>query len=246
VVVSFSPVVVTYNVRLGLDGGLAAVGDALATLEPDIVCLQEIGVRWQMGECVDQPAALAARLGFAHVAFAGALTDARGGRFGVAVLSRRGLRSVSVALLPRAADEQRVLLQVALDTHPPIHVFNTHLSIHEPERMLQAARVAEAVGQVEGPTLLLGDFNDLPESAVLETLRRAAPVGAPPLWDLFDETGEGDPLTFSVKAPNRRIDYLLCGGGFLPEGCRVLTGVRTSDHFPLVGAVSLAAHPPVA
>jgi endonuclease/exonuclease/phosphatase family metal-dependent hydrolase len=237
----------TYNVRLGIETSLTALGDALAEHgAPDILALQEIGVRWRMGDRVDQPATLAARLGLPYHAFAGALTDDRGGRFGVALLSRLPILNTDFALLPRLDDEQRVLLRVTLDTHPPIHVFNTHLSIHEPERLLQAARVAETVGQVEGPTLLLGDFNDLPQSAVLETLRRAAPVGAPPLWDLFDETGEGDPLTFSVKAPNRRIDYLLCGGGFLPEGCRVLTGVRTSDHFPLVGAVSLAAHPPVA
>lgn len=232
---SFSPVVVTYNVRLGLDGGLAAVGDALATLEPDIVCLQEIGVRWQMGECVDQPAALAARLGFAHVAFAGALTDARGGRFGVAVLSRRGLRSVSVALLPRAADEQRVLLQVALDTTPVLNVWTTHLSIFEAEREDQALRIRDELARCVGPTVLAGDFNDVPASRTLAVLREARLADGAPMTDLFDACGTGDPLTFSVRAPNRRIDYLLAGGGLGAGPTRVAREIPTSDHFPVVG-----------
>lgn len=232
---SFAPVVVTYNVRLGLDGGLAAVGDALATLDADIVCLQEIGVRWQMGECVDQPAVLAARLGFAHVAFAGALTDARGGRFGVAVLSRRGLRSVGFALLPRAADEQRVLLQVALDTAPRLNVWTTHLSIFETEREDQALRIREELARCDGPTLLAGDFNDVPASRTLAILRGAPLADGTPMTDLFDACGTGDPLTFSVRAPNRRIDYLLAGGGLGAGPTRVAREISTSDHFPVVG-----------
>lgn len=237
----------TYNVRLGIETSLGELGDAVWALgAPDLLALQEIGVHWRMGERVDQPAQLAARLGLPYHAFAGALTDDAGGRFGVALLSRRPFLNVDFALLPRLEDEQRVLLHVTLDTAPRVHVFNTHLSIHAPERALQAARVAESVARVAGPTLVLGDFNDLPESDVLRALRSAAPQGAGPLRDLFDETGAGDPLTFSVKNPNRRIDYLLCGGGFEPQGARVVQAVRTSDHFPLVGSVSLAAHAPVA
>lgn len=237
----------TYNVRLGIETSLGALADAVAAHgAPDLLALQEIGVRWRMGERVDQPAVLAARLGLPYHAFAGALTDDAGGRFGVALLSRLPVLHADFALLPRLEDEQRVLLRVTLDTEPRVHVFNTHLSIHAPERALQAARVAESVALVEGPTLVLGDFNDLSDSPVLATLRAASPAGAAPLRDLFDDVGVGDPLTFSVKAPNRRIDYLLCGGGFEPEACRVLGDVRTSDHFPLVGRVSLPDHPPVA
>jgi len=241
--VSFSPVVVTYNIRLGLDGGLAALGDALSTLAPDVVCLQEVGVRWQMGECVDQPAVLAARLQCPHVAFAGALTDARGGRFGVAVLSKRGFRSVSVALLPRAADEQRVILQVALDTTPALNVWTTHLSIFEAEREDQARRIREELGRCAGPTVLAGDFNDVPTSATLATLRGAQLADGAGLVDLFDACGTGDPLTFSVRAPNRRIDYVLAGGDLGAGPTRVAREVQTSDHFPVVAEVRSTAAP---
>lgn len=234
----------TYNIRLGIETSLADVGQAVtAAGPPDLLALQEIGVRWQMGERVDQPAVLAAHLGLPYHAFAGALTDANGGRFGVALLSRRRLLSVDVALLPRLDDEQRVLLHAVLDTRPRIHVFNTHLSIHAPERLLQARRLAEALTHVDGPTLVLGDFNDLPGSEVHTAIRERGPGGAGPLTDVFDAKGRGGPLTFSVKQPNRRIDYLLCGGGFVPLSARVRTEMRASDHFPLVGAVRLPANP---
>lgn len=238
---SFSSVVVTYNVRLGLDGGLDALGDALAPLDPDVVCLQEVGVRWQMGECVDQPAVLAARLRCPHVAFAGALTDVRGGRFGVAILSKRGFRSVSTALLPRAADEQRVLLHVALDTAPALNVFTTHLSIFEAEREVQASRIREELARCTGPTVLAGDFNDVPGSPTVAALRDAHLADGTGLVDLFDAGGAGDPLTFSVRAPNRRIDFVLAGGGLRAGQARVAREVRTSDHFPVIADVRSTA-----
>lgn len=225
----------TYNVRLGLETSLAEVADAVAAAGvPDLLALQEIGVSWQMGERVHQPAYLADRLGMPYRAFAGALTDAEGGRFGVALLSKFPLKSVDFTLLPQAADERRVLLHAVVATRPAVHVFNTHLSVYEAERLPQARLVAAAVGACAGPVVLMGDFNDRPGTPALAELGRG-------LTDLFDTCGTGDPLTFSVRNPNRRIDYLLCGGGLSPAGpCRVVTEARASDHFPLAGGVAWA------
>ena len=235
----------TYNIRLGIESSLAEVGFcAAAGGSPDLLALQEVGVRWQMGEPVDQPAVLAEQLGLPYSAFAGALTDRSGGRFGVALLSRWPLLSVDVALLPRLEDEQRVLLHVLVDSEPRIHVFNTHLSIHAPERLLQARRLAETLAHVRGPTLVMGDFNDLPGSEVHETIRAGVdqgPGAGQALVDLFDAKGEGAPLTFSVREPNRRIDYLMCGGGLRPLSARVRCEAEASDHFPLIGTVDFPA-----
>ena len=225
----------TYNIRLGLDGpDLASLAAAVrAAGVPDLLALQEIGVGWRMGEPVDQPAVLAAALDLPYHAFAGALTDDAGGRFGVALLSRWPLCAVDVSLLPLEVDEQRVALRVAVDTEPRLWIVNTHLSIRAPERLRQAERVGRLFAECPGPRVLMGDLNDTPDGPALAAL--AAHGGG---VDLFDAGGEGPPLTFSVKQPNRRIDYLRCAGGLVPSGpARVLTDVRTSDHFPLVGAV---------
>ncbi len=231
----------TYNVRLGIETSLEALAAAIrAEGAPDVLALQEIGVRWRMGEPIDQPAYLARALGLPFHTFAGALTDAEGGRFGIAVLSRFPLAAADVSLLPMETDEQRVALRVTLHTSPAVHLVNTHLSVNGPERLRQAERVSRLLAECDGPRLLMGDMNDVPDSPVVSTLRAG-------LTDLFDATGMGDPLTFSVKSPNRRIDYLMAGGGLMPSGpTRVSRGVRTSDHFPLRGKVAWGAPPPVA
>lgn len=234
---------VTYNIRLGIETSIGALAEAVAALGPvDVLALQEIGVRWRMGERIDQPAFLAQCLDMPYHAFAGALTDDTGGRFGVALVSRLPFASVDFTLLPRLDDEQRVLLHVVLDTTPRIHVFNTHLSILPTERALQAGRVAAAVAAVDGPVLVLGDFNDLPDSEVLACLRGVGPTNADrprPMVDVFGAVGDGDALTFSVRHPNRTIDYVLCDDACAPLFARVALETRTSDHFPLLARVGV-------
>ena len=234
----------TYNIRLGIETSLKSVADAILSLGvPDLLALQEIGVDWRMGERLDQPAALCMALALPFHAFAGALTDDDGGRFGVALLSRFPLRSVDVALLPRERDEQRVALRICLDTEPAVWVMNTHLSVHEPERIRQAAAVRRLALATTGPVIVMGDFNDASDSEVLNVLRGDPPNGLV-LTDAFDATGLGPPETFSVARPHRRIDYVLSGRGLLPTGAaRVAREVTASDHFPLCARVHRVAAP---
>ncbi|MCB9543808.1 MAG: endonuclease/exonuclease/phosphatase family protein [Myxococcales bacterium] len=232
----------TYNIRLGVETSLAAIARAIhAAGVPDILALQEIGDHWNMGERCDQTAAIARAIGHPHHVFAGALTDDTGGRYGIALTSRHAIEGITITRLPRGTDEQRVLLAATLRAPlGPIRVFVTHLSIHAHERLEQARHLAHALEDAarQGPVLLLGDLNDRPDTPTLATIRG-------PLTDLFETTGHGPADTFSVKAPHRRIDYLLCGGGLVPHGpARVVREATASDHFPLIGAVRLDHLPP--
>ncbi len=225
----------TYNIRVGIETALEAVGAVIREGGADVVALQEVGVRWRMGACVDQPAVLGAAADLPFHAFAGALLDDRGGRFGVALLSRWPLDGVQTTNLPREIDEQRVLLRARVLAPEPFVVLVTHLSVQAPERLRQALQVGLAVAAEAEPVVLLGDLNDLPGSPV-----GAAACGG--LVDCFDAAGEGPPETFSVQEPHRRIDYIACGPGLVPAGpCRVLTTARASDHFPL--AATLRTNP---
>lgn len=225
----------TYNIRVGIETSLAAVAEAVrAAGVPDVLAFQEIGVDWNMGEPVDQPAVLAARLGLAHHAFGGALTDASGGRFGVAVAARWPLQDVAVEPLPREADEQRVILSATLASPTPVRLLVTHLSVKAPERLLQARRLGERVAAGDGPVVVMGDLNDLPGSPVVEAARGS-------LRDCFDACGEGPAVTFSVQDPHRRIDYVFVGGGLEPAPpAYVVRDALASDHFPLLAHARLA------
>jgi endonuclease/exonuclease/phosphatase family metal-dependent hydrolase len=235
----------TWNIRLGIESSLKAVGDAvLAAGVPDVLALQEVGVDWNMGEKVDQPRVLAQRIGLPHHLFVGAITDKAGGRFGIALLCRWPFTAADVTLLPRDTDEQRVLLRARIfvpapglngrQQASPVSLLNTHLS-RKPtkERLEQAAVVgaAAAVAAVEGPVVLLGDLNDDPGTATLK-------AAGGKLVDCFAAAGKGPPETFSVKDPKQRIDYVFCGGGLQPTGAvRVVREALASDHFPLTAEV---------
>ncbi|MCA9537866.1 MAG: endonuclease/exonuclease/phosphatase family protein [Myxococcales bacterium] len=227
----------TYNIRLGVETDLRAVATAIAAAGAfDLIALQEVGEHWNMGERVDQAAVLAAHLSLPTHVFAGALTDAQGGRYGIAVLARWPMDDIEVINLPREVDEQRVLLRATLRAPVPVRVYSTHLSIAEAERTAQARFIADALAEEVGPVLLLGDLNDRPESATLAVLNG--------LIDCFDACGEGASETFSVRDPHRRIDYIRCGGGLVPAGTtQVLRAARASDHFPLRAFVQIEAAP---
>lgn len=229
----------TYNIRLGVESSLAAVADAiLAAGVPDVLALQEVGDRWHMGERCDQARVIAERIGLPHAVFAGALVDADGGRYGIALAARHPLRDVTIERLHRAEDEQRVLLEATVDSpeHGPITALATHLSIAADERLVQARAVGAraAAAAARGPVVLLGDLNDRPGTAVIAAARG-------PLVDCFEACGHGPIETFSVAAPTLRIDHAFCGGGLEPTTpCRVVREARASDHFPLIARVRMA------
>ncbi len=220
--------VVSYNIRLGVESSLRAVADAVrAGGVPDVLALQEVGDRWNMGERVDQARAIADHLGLAHSTFAGALVDDAGGRYGIALCARWPLRDVRVERLPRVDDEQRVMLRAIL-AHPagPVRLINTHLSIHGGERLAQARIIGAAAAEGCGPLVVLGDLNDRPGTATVEAARGG-------LVDAFDAAGRGPAETFSVIDPHRRIDYVFCNAGLRPLAARVERSATASDHFPL-------------
>lgn len=229
--------VMTYNIRVGVETSLADLVEAIRAVGvPDVLALQEVGLRWRMGECVDQAAVIGQALGLDYTAFAGALLDApTGGRFGVALASRWPLDGVHTTNLPRIDDEQRVILRARVLAPRPVVVLNTHLSVKGPERLQQAQQLALAVAAEADPVIALGDWNDRPDSETVACARgdQGAPGDHSALIDCFDAVGDGDPLTFSVAAPQARIDYIAVSPALVPLAAGVARAARASDHFPV-------------
>ena len=162
----------------------------------------------------------------------------RAGHFGLALSARGELCRSTFHYLSRDQDEQRGVLITRWYPHgieraevrDGIWILCTHLSVNIDERARQILELASIVEGLQGPLLLLGDLNEVPTSEVLLPLNQ---VG---LCDLFEMVHPAimasERWTFSVKQPNRCIDYMY-GRGIECRRIEVARSLKGSDHFPV-------------
>lgn len=238
--------VVTYNIAGGRYGDVDTLASVIASLEPDIVALQEVASNWEEASwSVDQAEALAQRLGMASF-FAPIYTvedEGRGvRRFGLAVLTRHPVVQQANHDLTRLSTQEENpvprpmpgLAEVVVRIGGAnVRVFDTHLDYRRDPavRQQQVRDMIALLGDLGGPTLLAGDLNaspDAPELAPLFTRLRDA-------WAGIDAPG----FTIPTAAPTHRIDYVLLSPhctarqAFVPD-------VQASDHRPVVADITCA------
>lgn len=221
--------VATYNIRLGIQQGLAAIADVLADEAPDVVALQEVGDNWTMGPPGDVTEQLADLLGKRVGARADRLTRPNAmhvaplttgdARYGHALISWLPMTANAYVPLPQRVDEPRAVMTttIALPDESHATIISTHLS-HIADRPPQGARLIELVTAAQHPTLLMGDLNATEDESFIRTL-----------LELCDDA---DPLcrpTFPAFDPQRRIDYILARDGVVTD---VVVGEDSSasDH----------------
>jgi endonuclease/exonuclease/phosphatase family metal-dependent hydrolase len=218
--------VMTYNIRLGIQQGVEAIADVIAHAGPDVVALQEVGDRWQMGPAGDTTAEIADKAGFAHHHFACAIHQ-DGGRYGHALLSRWPIEAREIFHFSQEIDEPRVALVAHVDATPaPICVVSTHLSHRAEERAMHGPELVELVDPLlsaEQPTLVLGDLNEDGGADWLEALTAR----------LDDAGASGAQATYPNPLPDERIDYVLVHNARATYA-EVLDVKEASDHRPLV------------
>lgn len=259
--------VVTWNIRAAIGTGpfpdrwwtridadrLRAIGSFIASLEADVVALQEVALVSRDGAIVDNAGEVGRQLGM-DVRFGAVRTfafDGGAGVFGNALLARHPMTDVATVTLPQApmdafveppgADhpaagvtyanapatvrEPRCLLLASV---AGLRIGTAHLShVGSGERLLQARGCVAAFGDASA-ALLLGDLNaaiDAPELAPFED------------WtDAFAEPAD-DPARISTD-DGWRIDQVLVRGATVSSGARVLReSGELSDHFPVVAEV---------
>ena len=191
----------------------------------DVVTLQEIDERCERTGGVDQATRLGALTGMHH-AF-GAFFDYQGGRYGMALLSKRPLENVRNIRLPNGAEPRTALVAtVSLDGGRHVTVAGIHLYRTEAERLAQANKLMASLAEEPHPTILAGDFNSRPGDPVMLALEKRFVV----------VPKNGGTYTFPSTGPDREIDYLLINRGapLRALSCRVLDEQVASDHRPLL------------
>lgn len=231
--------VVTYNIKhgRGMDEtvDLERTANVLRPLRPDIVGLQEVDNRASRSGSVDEAEQLGQLLGMHH-AF-GKFMDFQGGAYGLAILSRTPVVRVEPVELPRG-NEPRVALVVEtrLADGRALAIINVHFDWVRDDgfRFAQAEVLARYLDGLRTPFVLLGDFNDVPESRTLALFKARAAEARKPA---------GGSHTFSSTEPSREIDYVFFAppGMFKPQEVRVIDERVASDHRPVLAVLAVQA-----
>jgi len=228
--------IAAYNIKhgLGMDGAidLERIADVLRPLDADVITLQEVDSGVERSGDVDQAGRLGELLGMdAHF---GAFMPYQGGEYGMAVLSRLPVLSVTNLRLPGGAEPRTALdVRVAAGREGrPVSVVGIHFYRTPEERRAQADSLSSYFSEAEHPIALIGDFNSRRGDLVLRSMREAD-------WFVVDK--EGDPNTFPSETAEREIDFVMLrpAGAFEVVEHRVIDERVASDHRPLLVVLRL-------
>lgn len=231
--------VLTYNTHHGegVDGrlDLERIARVIREARPDLVALQEVDRRAQRTGGVDQAAEYIRLTGLSG--WYGAAMPFQGGEYGQVLLSRWALQQPRVIRLPGTRGREPRIAVTAL-VEPPgwgrIRWTGLHFDATraDGDRWEQAGALIRELSAETVSQLAAGDFNDTPESRVLQ--RFTGPGGA---WE--DTAGGGAAPTIPAEAPRSRIDFVLAAprGRWRVEESQVVAEAVASDHRPLVVAL---------
>ena len=217
--------VMSYNVRHCAGMDLVVDYDRTASVivqqQPDVVALQELDSMTGRSGHRDQLDELASRTGY-HPIF-GAAIDFDGGQYGVGILSHE--IPLSIRRIPLPGEEPRVLLVVELEDYV---IACTHLDLDEAQRLASVPLIVEEAQQWQKPFLLVGDWNDTPDSELLEVMTQHFTVLS------------GDEATYPADEPTECIDYVAVFDGRAKAiESHVIDEPAASDYRPLVVRVML-------
>lgn len=220
----------TWNIHggIGTDGvcDMRRVTALIRRQAPDILAVQEVESRGR---------------GTEHCGFSllGALSDhstpartikADDGAYGHMLLSRWPIQHSALHDLSHPGREPRVAIEATISTPSgALHVVSTHLGLRTRERQQQALRLAALIRRLEGPLVVLGDFN---EWVWRGPVRR---VLAGQDWAGTHHR------TFPSRFPALKLDRIYCRPArLLGNSWRDPDGKNASDHLPVVAELHMA------
>lgn len=211
--------IVTWNIHAARQAPLDEIVDELKAMQADVIALQEVDVRVRRTGFVDQPAALAAALGY-HYVFAASIKWDQGD-YGLAIFSRWPITGFHRHRLDATwAVEPRIVLEATVCVGGrPLHLYNHHADGRALSRDAGFAALKGIVkGDVGNGVLVLGDFNELADATGVRALLDTGLV----------DLGAGQNV---ATVGEGRFDYILADGSLagLTSPARVWTTDK-SDH----------------
>jgi endonuclease/exonuclease/phosphatase family metal-dependent hydrolase len=222
--------VLAYNIHHGegMDSvlDLHRIAALIREVDPDLVALQEVDSVTTRTGGVDQAAELGRLTGMEPLY--GRFMPYQGGAYGMALLSRWPISQAFNVRLPEGAEPRSAMSVVV--TSPKsgraLRFVGIHFYRTEEERLAQAETLDRALAGGDTATILAGDFNSTPGSAVMARLSDS--------WSVVPK-GE-DHFTFPSYGPDREIDFVLFRPADVFEviSQRLIDEPVASDHRPVV------------
>lgn len=223
--------IMTYNIRRGvgmdLRMNLNRVADAIKSVSPQIVCLQEVDKGTLRSFGLNEPAALSYLLDMPHHDFVSAI-DIDGGGYGNAIISSLPFTRKTHYFFPGKI-ETRAMIQCDFGD---FELCTAHLSLHDEFRIQAAPTFLSVAQNATKPTIFTGDWNSLPESEFIKVVDE----------DLFFLSDKKQ-FTYPSKEPNICIDYIAVDKGHKDaiklKNFEVVNEEMASDHRPLVATIEI-------
>lgn len=196
--------VMTMNIREGAERTnheAAPFAECIRKYQPDVIAFQEVDYMTVRNGGRDWLTELASQLGM--FPFYGKSFDYQGGGFGVALLCKYPFyKADEVISYPAGVREPRATAWVYMKMPDGtiLRVAATHLSVEASQyRITNIADINKALFTDDStPTLLMGDFNDSPDSEAIGYATQK-----------WQDIGRGTGLTFPSGTPTIRIDYVM-------------------------------------
>jgi endonuclease/exonuclease/phosphatase family metal-dependent hydrolase len=233
--------VMTYNIHVGVGMDkkldLARIAGVINAQHPDLVGLQEVDRGVTRTQRIDEIAELA-KLTRMDYAFAFNLRY-QGGQYGVAILTRFPIRATDHRLYQNTREaERRGFIRAEISVHGSVLNFvTTHLDYqNEDGRLFEAQQLLNALKDVKGPLIVVGDFNEIPSGRAYQLMRYQFGDS----W--IESRGTDEGFSYPTDKPSKRIDYI-----FFRSAERVRTrrswivNTEASDHVPVVAELEVGS-----
>jgi len=231
--------VMTYNIHVGVGMDkkldLPRIAGVINAQHPDLVGLQEVDRGVTRTQRIDEIVELS-KLTRMEYAFAFNL-HYQGGQYGVGILSRFPIRATDHRLFQNTREAERrgfIRAEVSVDGRV-LNFVTTHLDYqYEDGRLFEAQQLLGALKDVQGPLVIVGDFNDIPAGRAYQLMRYQFGDA----WIESRSTDEG--FSYPTDKPAKRIDYI-----FFRATDRVRTRrawivyTQASDHVPVVADLEI-------